>query len=153
MHSKASTIKEYFSELEAQRAKDLKELVELTCKNIKPGFDETMRWGMISYEVPLELSGATYNKQPLNYIGIASQKHHISFYLMGIYAGPGLLEEFKTRWAKSGKKLDMGKGCVRFKTLDQADLKTLAWAIKLHSPKQLIALTPAHQAANTKKKG
>lgn len=153
MQSQAATIKEYLSELEAQRAKDIKELVELTRKNIKPGFDETMRWGMISYEVPIELSGPTYNKQPLNYIGIASQKHHISFYLMGIYAGEGLLEEFQTRWAKSGKRLDMGKGCVRFKTLEQADLKTLAWAIKQQTPRQLIALTPVHKAASSKDRG
>ena len=152
MQSQAKTIKEYLSELEAPRAKDIKALIELTRKNIKPGFDETMRWGMISYEVPLSLSGPTYNKQPLNYIGIASQKHHISFYLMGIYAGKGLLEEFQSRWAKSGKKLDMGKGCVRFKTLEQADLTTLTWAIKQQSPKQLIELTPAHKAASAREK-
>lgn len=153
MQSNAGTIKQYLAQLQPDRAKDIKALVELTRKNIKPGFDEIMRWGMISYEVPMELSGPTYNKQPLNYIGIASQKHHISFYLMGIYAGEGLLEEFQTRWAKSGKRLDMGKGCVRFKSLEQADLKTLAWAIKQQTPKQLIALTPAHKAASSREKG
>ena len=148
MQSNAKTIKQYLAELEPTRAKDIQTLVTLTRANIKPGFVETMRWGMISYEIPMEVTGPTYNNQPLNYIGIASQKHHISFYLMGIYAS-GLLEEFEKRWAASGKRLDMGKGCVRFKTLEQADLTTLKWAIKLHTPKQLLALTPAHKSARS----
>lgn len=153
MQSQAKNIKQYLAELDTNRSKEISKLVELVRDSIKPGFDETMRWGMVSYEIPMELSGPTYNNQPLSYIGIASQKNHISVYLMGLYAIPEVFAEFQTRWAKAGKKLDMGKGCVRFSSLAEADLATLKWAIKKYSPKQFLALVPPNASASKQKKG
>lgn len=152
MQSQAKTIKQYLSELETKRSKEISQLVNLVRESIKPGFDETMRWGMISYEIPMELSGPTYNNQPLSYIGIASQKNHISVYLMGLYAVPEVLKQFQTRWAKAGHKLDMGKGCVRFASLADADLPTLRWAIKRYSARQFLAIVPPSSSASKQKK-
>lgn len=139
MQSNAKTVNQYLKELDSDRGPQVKKLVKLIRDNIKPGFEETMRWGMISYEVPLSLSGDTYNHQPLNYAAIASQKQYISVYL-SIYAEPEALEEFKKRWAKSGKKLNMGKSCVRFRDISDADLDAISWAIKRSSAKQYLKI-------------
>ena len=147
MQSSATTVKQYLDELDSERAPQIRELVKLVRNNIKPGFIETMRWGMISYEIPIEVSGETYNKQPLNYVAIASQKNYISVYVLGIYANDDDPIEFRSRWAASGKKLSMGKACVRFKTIQDADLPTLAWAIRRLSVNQYLKLAKAHGQA------
>jgi hypothetical protein len=148
MQSSATTVKQYLTELDAERAPQIQELVKLVRSNIKPGFVETMRWGMISYEIPLEVSGKTYNNQPLNYVAIASQKNYISVYLMGIYSKNEDVLEFNSRWAKSGKKLNMGKACVRFKSLEDADLSTIAWAVRRLSVNQYLKLVQSYGKAN-----
>jgi hypothetical protein len=146
MQSSAVSVNAYLKELDASRSSQIKKLVKLVRENIKPGFDEVMRWGMISYEVPMELSGDTYNNQPLNYAAIASQKQYISVYL-NIYAEPDALAEFQKRWAKSGKKLNMGKSCVRFKSIEDADLETIAWAIRRQSAKQYLKIVQSYGKA------
>ncbi len=102
---------------------------------------------MISYEIPMDVSGPTYNKQPLNYVAIASQKNHLSFYVMGIYGDPDGPSEFQRRWAESGKRLNMGKACVRFTSLDKADLPTLAWAVSRFSVPEYLELVRRHGKA------
>jgi uncharacterized protein YdhG (YjbR/CyaY superfamily) len=151
VQSKAKEIKEYLAELDLDRRKDISTLITLVRESIKPGFDEAMRWGMVSYEIPISLSGPTYNKQPLSYIGIASQKNHISIYLMSLYVVPENMTEFQSRWGRAGKKLDMGKGCVRFRSLQFADLETLRWVIGLYTPQQFLELTPAGSSATSRK--
>ncbi len=143
MQSSAVSVNAYLKELDASRSSQIKKLVKLVRENIKPGFDEVMRWGMISYEVPMELSGDTYNHQPLNYAAIASQKQYISVYL-SIYSEPDGLAEFQKRWAKSGKKLNMGKSCVRFKSIEDADLETIAWAIRRLTAKQYLKIVQSY---------
>ena len=146
MQSSAVSVNAYLKELDASRSSQIKKLVKLVRENIKPGFDEVMRWGMISYEVPMALSGDTYNHQPLNYAAIASQKQYISVYL-SIYSEPDALAEFEKRWAKSGKKLNMGKSCVRIKSIEDADLETIAWAIRRLSAKQYLKIVQSYGKA------
>lgn len=146
MQSSAASVNAYLKELDVSRSSQIKKLVKLVRENIKPGFDEVMRWGMVSYEVPMTLSGDTYNHQPLNYAAIASQKQYISVYL-SIYAEPDALAEFEKRWAKSGKKLNMGKSCVRFKSIEDADLETIAWAIRRLSAKQYLKIVQSYGKA------
>lgn len=148
MRSSATTVNQYLNELDSERAPQIRELVKLVRSNIKPGFVETMRWGMISYEIPLEVSGQTYNNQPLNYVAIASQKNYISVYLMGIYSKSEDVAEFNSRWAKSGKKLNMGKACVRFKSLEDADLSAIKWAVRRLSVNQYLKLVQSHGKAD-----
>lgn len=144
MQSSALTVDDYIAELPADRAEAVTALVELVRSNIQPGFVETMRWGMISYEIPLAVSGPTYNKQPLNYVAIASQKNYLSVYLMGIYSVSGGDVEFSRRWKAAGKRLDMGKACVRFQSLDKADLPTIAWAVGLVSVDKYLETVRRH---------
>lgn len=141
MHSDAATVEDYISSLEPERAAGISQLVKVVRENLQPGFVEDMRWGMISYEIPMSVSGPTYNNQPLSYVGIASQKRHFSIYLMGIYADPKTSEAFARRWAASGRKLDVGKGCVRFTSIEKADLETIGWAVRQFSVEDFLKLT------------
>jgi hypothetical protein len=88
-------------------------------ENLPEGFEEVMSYGMIGYVVPHEIYPPGYhcdNKLPLPFINIASQKHFIALYHMGIYADPELLDWFTTAYAKLiTTKVDMGKSCIRFK--------------------------------------
>ena len=137
--SAATTVDEYLASLDDPRRTQVSELLQLIRESIAQGYDECMRWGMISFEVPMSVSGPTYNQQPLNYVALASQKNYISIYLLGIYASADLTNEFHERWAKSGKKLNMGKACVRLKNLEQADLETIKWAVGLANPIEYVA--------------
>lgn len=134
--SSAATVEQYIFELAEPRRSELEQLLGLIREHLPEGYIETMAWGMIVFQVPIEISGPTYNQQPLAAVGLASQKNHISFYLSAIYASEELTAEFHDRWERSGKKLDMGKSCVRFRSLDKADLETLAWACTLLDPRE-----------------
>ena len=140
MYSSATTVDAYLGQLSETRADELSRILRLVRDNLPAGFDETMAWGMITFQVPLDVSGPTYNNQPLAAVSLASQKNHISFYLSSIYASKELTDEFHSRWQRSGKKLDMGKSCVRFRSLEQADLETLAWAVSLVNPEEFTQM-------------
>lgn len=138
--SKAETVDQYLFELPEPRKTEIRQLISLVRDNLPTGYEEVMAWGMVVFQVPISISGPTYNDQPLAAVAIASQKNHISFYLSSIYASEKLTTEFHKRWESSGKKLDMGKSCVRFKSLDKADLETLSWAVSLLTPEQFTQM-------------
>ena len=91
-------------------------------KRLPQGYEETVRSGMIMYEVPLATCSNTYNGQPLMYAALGSQKRHMAVHLMGVYAVPELKDKFTKAWKARGTRLDMGKSCVRFKKLEQVEL-------------------------------
>jgi Domain of unknown function (DU1801) len=94
---------------------------------------------MIGYYVPLERYPDTYNGQPLGVASLANQKNHMAMYLTGIYSDDAEASWFKDRWRSTGKKLDMGKSCVRFKRLDDVPLDVVAEAIARTSVDDFIA--------------
>lgn len=130
MQSKASTIDQYLNELPEDRQNAMRKLRETVVSNLPEGFMETMGYGMMGYAVPHTLYPSGYHcdpKQPLPFMGMASQKNFISFYHMGIYADSGLLEWFTSEYPKHCKtKLDMGKSCIRFKKPDQIPFDLIA---------------------------
>ena len=134
--SLAKDVKQYVHELSDERQSEIQVLINLIRENLEPGHIEGMTYGMIGWQVPLVISGPTYNGQPLAPVSLAVQKHHISIYLMGIYASDELTEEFQKRWTKSGKRPDMGKACIRIKTIEDADLETIAWAVGVLTPQE-----------------
>ena len=99
-------------------------------QNLPKGYEETMNWGMITYQVPLEIYPDTYNKRPLMYAALASQKNHMTVYLTGIYMSEKSYIEFEAAYKATGKRFDAGKSCVRFKKIDDLPLflfgKTIA---------------------------
>jgi len=86
------------------------------------GYVESLRWGMIAYEVPLEVSGPTYNGEPLLHSALAAQKRHYALYLTSVHADPERAEDFRRRYLATGCRLDMGKSCVRFTRLEDLPL-------------------------------
>jgi hypothetical protein len=123
MQSKANTVQEYLDELPEERKALVSRLRETILANLPAGYEEGMGYGMISYVVPHSLYPQGYHcnpKLPLPCVSIASQKNFIAMHHMGLYANPALLEWFSSEYPKHSKqKLDMGKGCVRFKKPDQ----------------------------------
>ncbi len=130
MQSKATTVDEYLKALPADRQQAMTKIRKTILKNLPKGFKETMGYGMISYVVPLSIYPDGYHcnpKQPLTFMCLASQKNAISLHHMGVYGDPALLKWFTTEYAKQCKtKLDMGKGCVRFKKPDDIPYTLIA---------------------------
>ncbi len=115
----ADTPDYYVSQLPEDRVAPIEALRQTLRENLPPGFEEAMSYGMIGYVVPHTLYPAGYHcdpKLPLPFISIASQKHFIAVYHIGIYADPALMAWFQAEYPKhTTGKLDMGKSCIRFK--------------------------------------
>ena len=118
MHSDAATVSGYLDELPEDRRAAIGQVLALVRANLPEGYEEAMRWGMITWEVPLAVSGPTYNGKPLMYAALASQKRHMALYLCGVNCLPGVEHGLRAAYAAAGRKLDLGKACLRFRKLD-----------------------------------
>ncbi len=134
MKSSAKTAKEYLDQLPPDRRTAIEAVRKVILKNLPKGYEETMQYGMISYVVPLARYPDGYlgrKNEPLPYASLASQKNHMAIYLMTIYGDKKAEAWFKNAYKTGGKKLDMGKSCVRFKKLDDLALDVIGNAIAL----------------------
>ena len=129
MQSKATTVAEYLESLPADRRAVMAAVRKTVRANLPKGYRETMSWGMISYEVPLDRYPDTYNGEPLSYASIAAQKNNYALYLMCAYVDPQLVTKLRDGFQKAGKKFDMGKSCLRFKKLEDLPLETIGEVI------------------------
>jgi hypothetical protein len=127
--SAASTVDEYLAELPADRRDAIQTVRKVILANLPAGYEETMLFGMISYVIPLATYGPTYNKQPLMYASLANQKNYMSVYLMNVYADAEAERWFNEAYRATGKRLDMGKSCVRFRSLDDLPVDVIGDAI------------------------
>jgi len=129
MQSKAATPKEYLEELPADRKAVMSKLRKVIKDNLPKGFSEKMGYGCLGYNVPHSLYPPGYHctpEQELPFMGIASQKHFIAVYHMGIYGSKKLLDWFVKEYPKHCKsRLDMGKSCIRFKRIDDIPYKLI----------------------------
>ena len=139
VRSDAATVGEYLAELPEDRRTTLVTVRDVVLAHLPDGFEEAMRWGMISYEIPLDRYPDTYNGEPLSYAGLASQTRHLSLYLHSVYADPALRDSFAERAAAAGKRLDMGKSCIRFKRIDQLPLELIGEVLEGTSVDDYIA--------------
>jgi len=138
LRSEAKTADEYIAGLTDDRREQMSEVREVILKNLPKGIEENMNWGMIAYEIPLSTYPDTYNGQPLMYAALASQKNYMAVYLTNVYGNPKLEEWFLAEYKKTGKKLDMGKSCVRFKTIDDLPLELIGKTIAKTTPEDMI---------------
>ena len=138
-----SAAEAYLEELPDDRRSALSRVRSVIRKHLPSGFEEIMQYGMISYVVPLSRYPDTYNGQALTLASLGSQKNHMAVYLTGIYGDPELRTWFESTYKQSGKKLDAGKSCVRFKKLDDLALDAVAGAIERVSVADLIAMSEA----------
>ncbi|MEZ4452138.1 MAG: DUF1801 domain-containing protein [Nannocystaceae bacterium] len=137
--SNAPSVKDYLASLPPDRRRVIAAVRDLVHKNLPRGYEEGMLYGMISWYVPLSRFPNTYNGQPLTVVALAAQKNHASIYLMAVYGEPAFAAEFEAAWADAGKRLNMGKSCVRFKELDDLAVDVLADAIRRVTPEVFIA--------------
>ena len=141
MQSKAKSIEEYLAGLPEDRSEAITAIREVILKNLPKGYEEGIQWGMPSYFVPLSAYPSGYNcqpDQPLPFVGFASQKNHMAFYGFCIYMDEALKNRFVEDWKKTGKKLDMGKSCVRFKKIEDVPLQVIGAAVKRVPMKKYI---------------
>jgi uncharacterized protein YdhG (YjbR/CyaY superfamily) len=143
MQSKAKTVAAYLAELPADRRTAIEGVRKVILKNLDRDFEEGMQYGMISYYVPHRIYPAGYHcdpSQPLPFACLASQKNYMSLYMMSIYGDRDHAQWFHEEWAKTGKKLDMGKSCIRFKKLDDLPLDLIGKAVARVKAKNYIAV-------------
>lgn len=145
MQSSATSVQEYIETLPEDRAQAISSVRDVILKNLPKGIEETMNYGMISYEVPLEVYPDTYNKKPLMFAALASQKNHMAVYLSGIYCDETLRMNFENEYRASGKKMDMGKSCVRFRKLENLPLDVIGKAIGAIDMETFVLITKGHK--------
>lgn len=124
--SRASTVADYLAELPADRRAEIERVRDVINSALPEGYREGIGYGMIGWVVPLEVYPDTYNKQPLAYAGLAALKNYNSLYLNCVYASKERTDKLKAAFVAAGKKLDMGKSCVRFKRVEDLPLDVIA---------------------------
>ena len=127
--SAAATVEDYLAELSPERREAVSTVRDVILAHLPDGYEEMMDFGMISYVIPLSTYPITYNERPLMYAALSSQKNYCSLYLMNIYCKPELMEWFERGYRASGKRMDIGKACVRFKSVDDLPLDLVGEAI------------------------
>ena len=118
VQSSAPTVAKYLASLPPERRAVMAKVRTVVKRVMPKGYKESMGFGMICWSVPLSVLPDTYNGHPLCYVALAAQKSHMALYLMGPYGNEALLAELKAGYKSAGLKLDMGKSCLRFKSLD-----------------------------------
>ncbi len=164
MKSEAKTVAAYLASLPADRRAAISAVRAVVRKNLDRDYEEGIQYGMIGWYVPHSLFPAGYHtdpKQPLPFAALASQRNHMALYMMGVYCGcsdgkdgeTADVKWLKTQWAKTGKKLDMGKACLRFKKLDDLALDVVGAAIKRIPAKVYVKRYTQVMAELAEKKG
>jgi len=142
MQSRATTVKEYLASLPEDRRAALEAVRKVILRNLDKGYEEGMQYGMIGYYVPHRIYPPGYHcdpRQPLPFAALSSQKNHMGLGIMSNY-GDGAEERwFRAAWAKTGRKLDMGKCCVRFRKLEDVALDVIGESIRRTPAKKYIA--------------
>ena len=139
VQSAARTVAQYLAQLPPERRAVVSAVRDHVNAHLPPGYAEGIAFGMIGWAVPLARYPDTYNKQPLGYVALAAQKNGYSLYLMGCYMDSDADKSLRAAYAKAGKKLDMGKSCLRFKSLDGLLLEEIGRLIAGTSVEQFIA--------------
>lgn len=151
MQSKATTVAQYLAELPEDRRAALTKVRKVIKQNLPKGYEEAMNWGMICYQVPLKTCPETYNGQPLMFGALASQKNHMAVYLTGIYMTEAGRKAFERAYRATGKGMDLGKSCVRFKKLEELPLELIGQTVASLPLDEFLASVEA--AGQMRKKG
>lgn len=138
-----SKVTEFLAQLPAARRKELERVRKVVREHLPTGYEETLTKGMIVYEVPLERYPDTYNGHALWYAALASEKSYLSLHLMPVYGSPPLAQKLRDGFKAAGKKLDMGKACIRFKSADDLALDAIAEAVASTPLERYVELAKA----------
>lgn len=136
--SNTQTVEEYIQELPEYRRETIEEMRELILDNLPEGYEETISWGMINYEIPLEKYPDTYNNQPLTYVGLSAQENHNALYLMSVYQDEDLQDWLEEQFEEENKEMDMGRSALRFHNVNDLPLDAIAKIISSQTPDEFI---------------
>jgi hypothetical protein len=151
MKNSATTVEEYLRGLPTDRRVAISAVRKVIQTNLPKGYVECMSYGMIGYVVPHSLYPAGYHcdpRLPLPLACLGSQKNHMALHLMTVYGDPATEKWFRQAWAAAGKKLDMGKACMRFKKIEDVPLKVIGQLVARVPVKDHIALMEKNLAAS-----
>ena len=138
--SSAKTVAAYLRELPAERRAAIQTVRKTILDNLPAGYEESMQFGMIAYCVPLAVYPETYNRKPLLYAALAAQKHHMAVYLSGIHGDRKLARWFEAEYRKTGKRIDIGKSCVRFRRIEDLPVGLVGQAIAAVPMEEFITI-------------
>jgi len=144
--TKPTSVKEYLESLPEDRRKTVAAVRKVILKYLPKGYKEALGYGMLTYGIPLETFPNTYNKQPLAIACLAAHKSCNSLYLTGVYGDSKQRKALEDGFRKAGKKLDMGKSCVHFKTADDLPLDVIGKAIAAITPDKFIKIYEASRS-------
>jgi hypothetical protein len=144
VQSTAATVAGYLADMPDDPRDAIEAVRDVILANLQPGFEEHMRWGMICYEVPLAVEPDTYNGEPLMYAALGNQKRHMAVYLTTVSADGDTEDWFREQYLATGKKLDMGKSCVRFTKLEVLPVELIGEVIGRTSVDDFVKTS--HQA-------
>ena len=142
----AASVADYIESVDEGRREIFRGVVEKMRSIIPDGYDEDMTWGFPTWEVPMDVSGPTYNKKPLMYAAVAAQKNHLGLYIMCAYMNEERKAALLDAHAKAGKTLDMGKSCIRFQAMDDIEWDAVADAIDI-GPEEFAKAAVAEREA------
>ena len=133
----------FLAKLPAGRRREVDAVRAVVRRNLPAGYEEAMSGKLLVWQVPLEAYPDTYNGHPLWYTALASQKNYLSLYLMNAYGDPALLRRLREGFEAAGKKLDMGKSCVRFTAADDLALDVVGEVVASTPMDRYIAVAKA----------
>jgi hypothetical protein len=154
MKYNAKTVQEYLDALPEERRGAIQAVRKVILKHLPKGYEEILQYGMIGYAVPLKLYPPGYHcgeNVPLPFAALASQKNFMAIYFMCIFGDKKSEQWFRKEYKATGKKLDMGKSCVRFKKLEDLPLDVIGKVIARTSVKDHIKIYE-HARASAKSK-
>jgi hypothetical protein len=143
VQSAAKTVAAYMAELPAARRAEMARVRQVLRKQMPKGYKEGIGWGVITWSVPLRIYPDTYNGQPLCYAALAAQKNYLSLYLMCVYGDKARAARLRAGFREAGKKLDMGKSCIRFQKADDLALEVIGELIAGVPMERYIAMAKA----------
>jgi hypothetical protein len=138
--NKPRNVTEYLKQLPPDKRKVISTIRKTILKHLPKGYKESISWHMIAYCIPLTQYPDTYNRQPLGYLAVAVQKNYFALYMMGVYMDKAQETALKDGFKKAGKRLNMGKSCLRFRALEDVAWTVVGKVIASTPPKRLIAL-------------
>ena len=145
--SSSTTVASFLDELPEERRREVKRVRKVLRRHMPKGYQEVISKNMLVYQVPLEHYSDTYNKQPLWYVALASEKSYLSLHLVNVYGDSKLAQRLRDGFKAAGKKLDMGKACIHFKSTDELPLDVIGEIVASTPLERWVEITKSAKAA------
>lgn len=137
------SVAEFLAQLPPDRRREVQRVRELIRANLPPGYEEVISSNMLVYQVPFAHYDDTYNGKPLWYVALGSNKAYLSLHLWSFYSNNAQAQKLKDGFRSAGKKLDMGKACIHFRSADDLPHDTIAAVVSSVPMERWVAIAKA----------